>query len=228
VTVSVGSAEKQVGPDDHRRRPTQGQGLSQDKVSGIVSRLAGFNRGRARELVLTHEQNTRAAAPPKEVADAPTAVVPAAAPARPGPTTTARVVEAVTPAPPGSPGTAELLAYAEQSSDPRLKRTAAKVRALVAEIRARVETLSAEQAAAKRVADLEAELTRARATLRACARRPTDSNAAAKPAATTSADYRAKVRAWAAANGTPCHPVGRIPRAVTDAYEAAHANGDSR
>jgi hypothetical protein len=72
--------------------------------------------------------------------------------------------------------------------------------------------------AAAAVARLEQELAEARDKLRAARGTAKPSSPNGRPP-TTGAK---RVRAWAAENGVPCPPVGRVPRGVQDAYDRAH------
>lgn len=145
---------------------------------------------------------TRTAPPPKTVT---------VAPAQPAPQATVTVTTTATPAAP-KPGSSvdELLAQSEAHDQPRVRAMAERVRALLARL---VDVIDEEQrlaAARKHVAELEAELAKARAQLPA---------APAKPR--TRADLTA-IRQWAADNDIDCPRLGRIPGRVLDAYKKAN------
>lgn len=107
-----------------------------------------------------------------------------------------------------------LLDKADQSGRATLARKADRVRDLLAEIKTGVE-LAAHENEARRQAQaeverLQRELAEARAILRG-----------GKTVTASSGPDPKAVRAWAAANDVECPAMGRVPRAVVDAYQAA-------
>lgn len=120
--------------------------------------------------------------------------------------------------------TARILDAAKASDKARTRRLGEKIteqleqlRTLVAEEQAerRAAAEKAAQAAAnaKRIAELEAELAKLTG-------KPVRS---AKSSPTTATSDSKAIRAWAAKAGVQCPAVGRVPQAVRDQYDAAHA-----
>jgi hypothetical protein len=165
--------------------------LSQDLVSGVVSRLAGFNRGRAKQLLLDHAHQSR---------------TPPVAPAAPKP----EIVVTVEPAT-AAPTYEGLLDRAESSGDLKLEKLAAKARELLDELDDRLTAFEAAKEALAEIAELEAKLEAARSKL--ISRRPSQRER-------TGPDPKA-VRAWAAANGVEVPAHGRVGKAAIVAYLAA-------
>lgn len=134
-------------------------------------------------------------------------------------------VDGVVPVP-KVPPIADVIAHARATGDPRLvaqaDKTHAAVTALVAMLAGRQELARAEQ----HVADLAAQLARAKAALRALKHGGGTKTAAAaadtSPAAAADRPDPRDVRAWAARTGVPCNAMGRVPTDIADAYLQAH------
>ncbi|MFG1892132.1 histone-like nucleoid-structuring protein Lsr2 [Micromonospora sp. NPDC049051] len=127
----------------------------------------------------------------------------------------------------------ELLRVAADSEAARTRQFAAKITALMAELTERVEaeetTRREREAAEKRRQELaEAEaalaskLAEVRQELRSTGRR--DSAASPSRNRRAGADDRAKIRAWALANGYQVKDRGRLSREIREAYAAATAS----
>ncbi|MFF5980881.1 hypothetical protein ACFY78_18750 [Streptomyces olindensis] len=112
----------------------------------------------------------------------------------------------------------QLLAWGEEHPDAEVQDQAARARVLLTGLRRRhaadqelAAITTEEEQLAKRLADLQArkaELVPAKPKKQ---RKPVDYPAA-------------EVRSWAAANGVDCPPVGRVPKAVVDAWRTATGN----
>jgi hypothetical protein len=109
-----------------------------------------------------------------------------------------------------------LLARAREHEQPRVRRDAQKIAALVDALR---EVLAEEErvaAAKERIAKLESELARERARL--------TGGKPARPAGgawVSLGPLSKRIRAWARENNVACPEHGRVPRAVVQAYESA-------
>ncbi|GGR70884.1 MULTISPECIES: Lsr2 family DNA-binding protein [Streptomyces] len=109
----------------------------------------------------------------------------------------------------------QLLAWGDQHDDPEIQDQAARARIALAGLRARYAAdqelralTSEEEQLAQRLAEIRARKDELEPAKPKKARKPVDYPAA-------------EVRAWAAANGVACPAVGRVPRAVVDAWRAA-------
>ncbi len=111
----------------------------------------------------------------------------------------------------------KLLAWGDQHDDPDIQNQAARARAALAGLRQRYAAdrelsalTSEEEQLAQRLAEIRARK---------------DELEPAKPKKTRKpVDYpAAEVRAWAAENGVDCPAVGRVPKAVVDAWRAAQS-----
>lgn len=118
-----------------------------------------------------------------------------------------------------------LLAWAEGSDLTRARTLAARVREHLNEIHSlqeQTETRAKAQADIDRLTD---ELVAAKARLRGAGGKsqplPTGRPAGTQPGPERKALLNA-IRAWAAEQGTPVSPLGRIPQHVQAAYDAAH------
>lgn len=129
---------------------------------------------------------------------------------------------------------ADLLAAAQVSPHQRTRSLGAKLSALAEDLRGRLadEARAAQEAEAaakarveaqRRVDELAAQLEAARKALRSASGTPSPRPGVDGPGSTTpTAGPSSKaVRAWAAENGISCPAVGKVPRAVVDAYQAA-------
>lgn len=119
------------------------------------------------------------------------------------------------------------LARAEASNDPKLRKLAATARAALDELMERL--INAHQAAtlAKQIEQLQQQLAAAQARHKQLVGRKTPGARTVAHSPTTvttdqTAARRADIRAWAARNGHDCPERGRIPNAVTAAYDEAH------
>lgn len=201
-------------------------GLSQKAVTSVVNGMCAGDQVVARQLVTAYEHRARAVAAAQSKPGVPglprtTSVPPA--PGRPAPVAPAR------------DPLAEMLAAAAASPQQRTRALGDKVRTLLADLRTRLaeerKTAERAEAAAKaraeaerRVAELAAELEKAREALRTANGRPARPASAAPAAA---GEVPAKtVRAWAQETGVEVPALGRIPRTVMDAYLAAHPATD--
>lgn len=168
----------------------------------------------------------------KKAGELPKSEHPAPRPARPA--ATARPLTTTPAAPPQgvilhhtatTPDTLveQLVVRAKASTKASTRKLGERVQALVEQLRTTVTAedearRAAEQAARadaerqRQIADLEAKLAELRGTPVKKHATSTPNNGEAK-----------KIREWAADNGVECPKVGRIPTAVREAYEAAHA-----
>lgn len=184
-------------------------GIDRDTVAGTVSTLAGFVRGRARELVRQYE-----AAHPRPAAPAP-------------PTAPQQIDVPVLARTPEPPLGAEVVLVRAERAGGRYATKAGRIRALVAALE--VDLAEAERVIAqeRRIQDLKAQLERETAKLRELrsgGAKPATSNGSARTAASGSDPTTREVREWAAANGVPCPSKGRfLPASVLEAYHAAHS-----
>lgn len=116
------------------------------------------------------------------------------------------------------------LARAEASNDPRLRRLAATARAALDELMERL--INAHQAAtlAREIEQLHEQLVAKQARHRQLVGRKTP-GARLVPHTMSredSKERRTAIRAWAAEQGLQCPDRGKIPNAVTAAYDKAH------
>jgi Lsr2 len=184
-------------------------GFSLARVGRVLDEHAGNNRELAHQVVLDYAERTHAATP--------TTPATTTMPPRPTPAATAEpgAVEAAgEPAaePAGDP-IAALLDQVDATGEPRLHRSAVKIRELV-------DSLRTDLTQHLREVPLRAEQARLRARLAEI-----DAQLQARPAPTTSEQPEVdtkKVRAWAAEQGLDCSAHGRIPGAVLAAYREAH------
>ncbi|MCZ0207932.1 Lsr2 family protein [Streptomyces sp. UMAF16] len=110
----------------------------------------------------------------------------------------------------------KLLAWGDQHDDPEIQDQAARARIALAGLRARYAAdqelralTNEEEQLAQRLAEIRARKDELEPTKPKKARRPVDYPVS-------------EVRAWAAATGVDCPPRGRIPKAVVEAWRAAH------
>jgi hypothetical protein len=210
-------------------------------VGRILDEHAGNDRARAQQLVLEYQEHAKAVAAAKGTSPAAAAALTRpAAPAKPAaaakPAAPAEQADSDVPAVQDSvePGTVEpdasagdgigrLLEQADATDDPRLQRTAAKVRELVDGLRTDLaEHLRETQLRAEQL-HLQVRLAEIKNLLRPRRAQPV------LPAAVTASntvmaapDARA-VRAWATEQGVDCPARGRIPGAVLATYQHHHA-----
>lgn len=239
ATSSAASTRKVIRVGEHaeilRRYATAGTdiadiakalSLQSDYVSGVISTLAAFNRQYARTLVQEYERNhpggTSAApptkptfTPPRPVGNPADAADPDTQPVKPA----APVKQAEPAREPTTLRAQVLIDRAATSGDRRLEKLAEQAQALIEEIEERLDKVTAERAAADKVARLEADLAAARAEL--AKHRP----ATAKPR--RSGPSPADIRAWCRANNVDVNDHGRINQPAVDAYTAAHEGGTS-
>lgn len=117
------------------------------------------------------------------------------------------------------------LTKAEQSNDPKLQRLASTARRALDELMERLINEHQAAAVASEIEQLQQQLALKQARHRELTGRKMPGARAVKTApadATQTAARRADIRAWAARNGHPCPPVGRIPKTVEAAYDEAH------
>ncbi|MBZ6258819.1 WhiB family transcriptional regulator [Streptomyces olivaceus] len=114
--------------------------------------------------------------------------------------------------------TKDLLQWAEEHSDSSVQALAARVREGLADLRLRYEAAHELTAIARKKEELEAQLT-ALAAREAALAPPKKKR---KPSSYTRDYVPATVRAWAAETGIDCPGRGQIPKAVLDAWRAAH------
>lgn len=130
--------------------------------------------------------------------------------------TTPGTAPAAPPEATAKPLVAELLKWGDEHSDPGVQDQAARARAALAGLRQRHaadQELTAITTEAEQLEKRLAEL-RAREQELAPAKKPKSKR--------TPVDYpAAEVRAWAAANGYDCAPLGRVPKKIVDAWRAA-------
>ncbi|MFE2384411.1 Lsr2 family DNA-binding protein [Streptomyces misionensis] len=124
----------------------------------------------------------------------------------------------------------QLLAWAETHPTAGIRNKAARVRADVAELTARRAADDAQRKAEERVAQLTAELEKAKENLRAVKAGAHPAPAAAAASTPIRAglgsgrtrEELAAIRTWARANGYRVADAGMIRKAVLEAYDAAH------
>lgn len=168
--------------------------VTKEGVAAILSGTnIGFNRQRAGQLVREHDAARRVV--PVDSGPAPELPV---------------VVVGKEPTP---MSIEEVLQWADDSTNRRIRTVAAKVRALVDDIKTTRESEQARTAAAAEVTRLKQQLAEAEQRLRATSGR----TAPARPAVSA-----ATVRAWARSTGTPCPARGQLPASVLAAYRRAH------
>lgn len=186
-----------------------------DLVSGIVSTLAGFDRGRARSLVQAYERTRRPAEQPV-VNLRVSGTATAAELADRLPTEPAAAAE-----PPPADTIADQLDRASATGDAKLVKLVDRVRGLLDEIGQRHTAIAAELDAAADVTKARAALDAALAKLREVRGGPATPPAPAKPRMRTSTST-AQIRAWATANGHRVSAKGLLPADVIRAYEEAN------
>jgi hypothetical protein len=176
-------------------------GFSLARVGRVLDEHAGNNRDLARQVVLDYAERTQTATPTGPAAKT--------MPPQPTPAATAEPDTAE----PAGDQIAALLAQVDATGEPRLHRSAGKIRELV-------DTLRTDLAQHLREVPLRAEQARLRASLAEI-----DALLQGRPAPTTSeqpeVDTKA-VRAWAVEQGLDCSAHGRVPGAVLAAYREAH------
>jgi len=146
--------------------------------------------------------------------------------------TTPAATDAAAPADPAVDDSVEqLLAWAETHPTAGIRNKAARVRADVAELTARRAADDAQRKAEERVAQLTAELEKAKENLRAVKAGAHPAPAAPATAPTPirpglgsgrTREELAAIRTWARANGHQVADAGMIRKAVLEAYDAAH------
>ena len=109
----------------------------------------------------------------------------------------------------------KLLAWGDAHLDPEIQDQAARARTILGGLRARYAADQELTAITTEAQQLEKRLAELRAREQELA--PTKAKKARKPVAYPAAE----VRAWASANNLPCPPVGRVPKAVVDAWREA-------
>ena len=115
------------------------------------------------------------------------------------------------------------LARAEASNDPKLRKLAATARAALDELMERL--INAHQAAAlaREIEQLHQQLAAKQARHRELTgRRTVPARLATPRSREDSKERRTAIRAWAAEQGLQCPDRGKIPNAVTAAYDKAH------
>lgn len=110
-------------------------------------------------------------------------------------------------------GSGALIAEGLVHESPQVRAAADRASNALDRLSALLETHHRKAAVRAEVAKLEAELAKARAVLKP----PSKVKSGGSDAAV--------IRAWAAANGVKCTRTGIIPKAVRQAYEAAHEDG---
>lgn len=125
---------------------------------------------------------------------------------------------AIQPALPDAPDAAkatvdELLGLAAGIDDKAVARELRKAVDQIARLREVVTTAAQRVEAAREIAVLERRLAEAKASLKGTRR-------TSAPAAVGASD--AEIRAWAKREGVECRPVGRLPAAIREQYDAAH------
>ncbi|MFB7224200.1 MULTISPECIES: hypothetical protein [Terrabacteria group] len=110
----------------------------------------------------------------------------------------------------------QLLKWGDEHPDPQVQDQAARARAVLAGLRKRYATdqeLTAITTEAEQLEKRLVELRSREAELAPPKKKPTKRKPVDYPAA--------EVRAWAAANGVDCPPVGRVPKTVVEAWRAS-------
>jgi hypothetical protein len=182
-------------------------GATQAAVDSVIEAV-GFDRGRARAALVEYDRRRAAVAAAK---GGPAASVPA---------TSAPAAAVVTD--PAARSLEALLAAAEQSTVPRVRNCAERIRRQVEELTELVRRAQVEENARRLVAQRRQELDEARAQLRRITE-PQRKPAASKPrAARKPADpEQTAARAWAKANGIRVHPHGQVGPEILAAYRKA-------
>jgi hypothetical protein len=183
-------------------------GFSLTRVGRVLDEHAGNNRDLARQVVLDYAERTQTATPAGS-ASAPAAQPPLAIAAA-EPSTGEPAAEPAAKA--AGDQIAALLDQVDATGEPRLQRSAGKIRELV-------DGLRSDLAQHLREAPLRAEQARLRARLAEI-----DAQLQDRPDPTggqPEVDSK-KVRAWAAEQGFDCSAHGRIPAGVLAAYRKAH------
>lgn len=184
-----------------------GLDISKEQVADVVDKVVGFSRQRASALLREHDAKTRK---PVAVTFAPPAdAEPPADPAAP-PAVAAK-------SPPAAGGVGGILGRAEQAGGKYATR-AARIRAAVVELGRDLDAAAEVLEAERQVEQLRAQLADAAAKLRSL---KTPGTPAAASSSTLS--RTAEVRAWAAEHSIPCPAMGRVPKAVMEAYEGRAA-----
>lgn len=118
-----------------------------------------------------------------------------------------------------------LLTWAEGSGITRATTLAARVREQLAELRSLQEQDEERTQAQADIDRLTAELAAAKARLRGASGKTQTAPVIRGPGAVPGPERKAyldAIRVWAAGQGTPVNSLGRIPRHIQDAYDAAH------
>lgn len=188
-------------------------GFSLSRVGRVLDEHAGNNRELAHQVVLDYAERTQTA-PPASPATAPARHDSAAAP-RAAATAEPSTVEPAgdhTATEPVGDQIAALLEQADSTGEPRLHRSADKIRELI-------DGLRTDLAQHLRAVPLRAEQAQLRARLAEI-----DAQLQGRPAPTVEQPEidTKKVRAWAAEQGLDCSAHGRVPGAVLTAYREAH------
>ena len=170
-------------------------------VGRILDEHAGNDRDRARQLVTAYSEHAQT------VAAAQGTTAPAVVPAQRRPD-----------------GIAALLEAADATGDPRMTKTADKIRELLTGLRADMAAHQQDAKLRQEQTALEARLAEIKKQLRPTGRRtpttaaPTTAGPTGAPAARVDSKT---IRAWAAEHGITCSATGRIPAGVVDAYHQA-------
>ncbi|WP_319460071.1 histone-like nucleoid-structuring protein Lsr2 [Micromonospora sp. RTP1Z1] len=197
--------------------------LAQRVVTRTINELCAGDLDLARQMVTAHERRASMVAAAQGRPGVPGMPRTTQVPPLPGQASTNTAAD---PRPPDV--LAALLAAAAASPNRRTQTLGTKVRALVDDLRAELRRESQAAEAQRRVDELAAELERARERLRAASGRP--ARPATPPAGErpTAPEVPAKtVRAWARDHGVDVPALGRVPRAVMDAYLKANPGHDS-
>ena len=112
----------------------------------------------------------------------------------------------------------QLLKWGDHHADPEIQDQAARARIALHGLRARYAADQELTAITTEAEQLEKRLAELRAREQELA--PAKAKKARKPVAYPAAE----VRAWASANNLPCPPVGRVPKAVVEAWRDATGN----
>lgn len=180
-------------------------GINGDVINALVTGpLVRFDRRRAGELVKTYDRVHRGSngGPLAESASVPVTPLPS------------MPIVAVRPA------VRDLLDEAEATGDRYLVVRVQKVRSLLEEIRERLSEAREVAEARAEVARLEAELAAAKARLKG-GRAPVSAPPGPESRiANHDEPSSATLRAWAAERGIDCPGVGRVPKAVREAWQA--------
>lgn len=191
-------------------------GKHQTIVREVISRLARFDRARARDLVAEYDKTmgkTPGAVSKPQLAELVAASRPprpSAPPAPKPPTVTLRSA-------PGERSIQDLLDAATRTGAPKVVRLADRIRALVAELEPLVDAAEKEHAVLVEISTLRRQMDDKLEQLK----KLRGNGPQPKPAEPGPTDKQ--IREWAKANQVDCPRTGRLPTPVRELYAKAHS-----